>query len=54
MRDPGLFDDPNTFQASRFLDFNSVAQQANASIRAFQLTDSGDNWLIWGTGRIRW
>lgn len=54
MRDPRRFEDPNTFKAPRFLSRRGISQQAETSLRPAQLTDSGDNWLSWGTGRIRW
>ncbi|KAL8940797.1 MAG: hypothetical protein Q9216_002623 [Gyalolechia sp. 2 TL-2023] len=54
MRDPQRFDNPSTFSASRFLSSFGTARQANISTRPGQLTDSGEHWLSWGTGRIRW
>ncbi|KAL8994942.1 MAG: hypothetical protein Q9188_006927 [Gyalolechia gomerana] len=54
MQDPRRFEEPSKFNASRFLSSSEVSRQGKAPTRSAQLTDSGDHWLSWGTGRIRW
>ena len=54
MRDPQVFKNPMSFKPSRFLNDRMSNPQAKSTTRSFQLTDSDEQWLIWGAGRIRW
>ena len=60
MRDPIHYPDPLHFEGFRFVDQATIDQATSAeNFKALQskpssLTDTGDDWQMWGTGRMTW